>query len=915
MASTWQKTSSDFGSGLPPRPSTAGPGGRTATTDSTGKSVEPELSPWVANAQPEKVHRFLAYFQEPVSQGGGNDTTTGFRIRKVVVTFFPKDGGIGIDEPKTKNSGLPQGRIMKRLVLKNPDTGKVFALPDFSIGESLTINGRPYTIVDADEATRLHFRTELKRPMPPGCVIPDDGYATLRASRSIPKKSGVHAAPARKGEFFNKDLIVLCFKAAYQDDKLYGERRDYKLHYYVLNDTVEITEVAAQGRHNFPNLLRRQKLPKDSFYVPNGIGGAMDKGDDNGQRDNTIQYVTWRDLACGKTLNIYGRKVLLVSCDSTTVNWYAKQGINQKPLKLSVDDFEEPAGPKVPPYNGYGSEDDLYAMGMSLEPAVIDRKLEDFARFMRAKGKVLRFIAKLVDAKGQDASREFVINYFLATDQVSVFEPPIRNSGIVGGLFLAKGRYKKYLQADGFDGEVQPIGGGRGGRGGALSRWLRPTDFYLNAEVQFEMPSTGSKLFALKVMGYDDYTKKIMQDDKSEFPQTPADLDVTRLSEKMVATKLPIRTIFQEVDRFGSGFVSPDVFKETVRSIEREASASGISKVYDIPDSELEYLCYEYGVETDEGLLVSYNDFVDMLVLSAPRTAREYERDRQGTFAFSVEERMLKVLRSAFEGAGLSRLRSSFREEDPAHVGAITAHAYKDVLRKHKFHVIMTERAADALRMQYDTNADGTLNYNAICVAIHPGDFDKYVEAYIGPTKEGEMPTVGGPKNPLATTVKGLGEGLTTEEYLKKMNDENFSYNGDLARQLTRAFNSFSSCFARHNRKKQIRKHMTAFDIFHCGMVTREQFLSAIDDVVAEFFIDFDERDKELIVHYMFPNEEVKVNYEKLLTVICTRDVKKAGQLREDSMSTHVDTDKQFLVVDEQRARDFGGTLNLFSGK
>ncbi len=56
---------------------------------------------------------------------------------------------------------------------------------------------------------------------------------------------------------------MLCFQCAYQDDKLYGERRDYLLYYYVLNDTVEIKEVAAQGRHNFPNLLRRQKLPRE----------------------------------------------------------------------------------------------------------------------------------------------------------------------------------------------------------------------------------------------------------------------------------------------------------------------------------------------------------------------------------------------------------------------------------------------------------------------------------------------------------------------------------------------------------------------------------------------------------------------------------------------------------------------------
>jgi len=227
----------------------------------------------------------------------------------------------------------------------------------------------------------------------------------------------------------------------------------------------------------------------------------------------------------------------------------------------------------------------------------------------------------------------------------------------------------------------------------------------------------------------------------------------------------------------------------------------------------------------------------------------------------------------------------------------------------------MTERAADALRMQYDTNADGTLNYHAMCDAIHPGDFDKYVDAYIGPTSYGEVVPVGGPKNPLASTIKSAGEGLTTDEYLKNMNVTNFTFSGDQTRQLVRSFNCFSSCFARPNRKKQLRKHMMAFDIYHRGTVTRMQFLSSVDEVTKEFFIDFDLRDREQIVDFFFVNEEIKISYDDLLSTICSRDPKKAIALKEASMKLHVDVDKQFMIVDEQRARDFGGTLNLFDTK
>lgn len=39
-----------------------------------------------------------------------------------------------------------------------------------------------------------------------------------------------------------------------------------------------------------------------------------------------------------------------------------------------------------------------------------------------------------------DAERRFVLSYFLADDTLSVFEPPVRNSGIVGGRFLERTR-------------------------------------------------------------------------------------------------------------------------------------------------------------------------------------------------------------------------------------------------------------------------------------------------------------------------------------------------------------------------------------------------------------------------------------------------------------------------------------------
>lgn len=85
--------------------------------------------------------------------------------------------------------------------------------------------------------------------------------------------------------------------------------------------------------------------------------------------------------------------------------------------------------------------------------------------------------------------RELILNFFLFDDTLSIYEPPVRNSGVMGGLFLARGKYKKYINkkrpnntnnGPATDSEPSSLGG-------SLSRFLRPADFLLSAPpVTFE---------------------------------------------------------------------------------------------------------------------------------------------------------------------------------------------------------------------------------------------------------------------------------------------------------------------------------------------------------------------------------------------------------------------------------------------
>ena len=98
-----------------------------------------------------------------------------------------------------------------------------------------------------------------------------------------------------------------------------------------------------------------------------------------------------------------------------------------------------------------------------------------------------------------------------------------------------------------------------------------------------------------------------------------------RVSEKLTATKLPVRMIFNEADKFGSGLLPADEFKGVVRAIEKEAKEAAAIKIFDLPEDELDLIVRDFGEQSEEDGTVSvhYNDFFDVMVLGAPRTARE----------------------------------------------------------------------------------------------------------------------------------------------------------------------------------------------------------------------------------------------------------------------------------------------------
>lgn len=97
-----------------------------------------------------KVLKFTAFFKEAVH----SSPLENFRIRTVSIRYFLADGSISVTEPKVDNSGIPQGVIVKRHKVTKAD-GSYMTMDDLQVGTNVSLYGKVYRIVDANQFTRV----------------------------------------------------------------------------------------------------------------------------------------------------------------------------------------------------------------------------------------------------------------------------------------------------------------------------------------------------------------------------------------------------------------------------------------------------------------------------------------------------------------------------------------------------------------------------------------------------------------------------------------------------------------------------------------------------------------------------------------------------------------------------------------
>lgn len=120
----------------------------------------------------KKVLTFDAYYQEPIPESKMEN----YRIHQCKVYFYLEDDTTQVIEPKTLNSGIPQGQIIRRHRIPLPSPcgpSQYYTLEHFNVGCEVNLYGKFFYICGCDGWTRK-FLNRLGIAVPHNMELPLD---------------------------------------------------------------------------------------------------------------------------------------------------------------------------------------------------------------------------------------------------------------------------------------------------------------------------------------------------------------------------------------------------------------------------------------------------------------------------------------------------------------------------------------------------------------------------------------------------------------------------------------------------------------------------------------------------------------------------------------------------------------------
>lgn len=460
------------------------------------------------------VLRFYAYFRETVPES--NDET--FRVRYVRIHVYLEDDTIMIEENHERNSGISQGVLLRRMRVINPNApaDTFYQISDFNVGQSMDMFGTVYRIYACDKFTEEYFQS-IGKQLNPFEDPPDDLYTVKRRITERPiRVSYINTDKTNLRRFLDFDGKVLRFYATWDDrESLFGEKRKFIVHFFLVDDTIEIVQVLPvnSGRDPVSRFLMKTKLKKP----------------------NSNEYYTDQDLDIGKVIDVFNRKFILYDADEFTKEFLDNKFGPHNWTPLTIEEAQNrfnttTAQEELPPYNGWGDEEDSRGYCYSLHPKA-PRK--DIVKFITKDGMLLRFAAKLKNPQPQDANRKFVIVYYLSDDTVAVFELPERNSGFRGGKFIQRAKIKNTR---------------------AGGRYFTASDFQVGQDILINA-------FEFTTYDADEYAMNYMESMPEDFPQSDL-FDITTQMRKTRSKVDQMRQSMEAYDKDLVGYIQPAVARK-----------------------------------------------------------------------------------------------------------------------------------------------------------------------------------------------------------------------------------------------------------------------------------------------------------------------------------------------------------------
>jgi len=371
----------------------------------------------------KKVLQFNAYFVEQVIQ----DPQETERIRNFKIYFHLEDESVEIIEVKQENCGYhfyvetnqktengiqhtQNHQHYQNVFLKrnrgDPTNSTKIDINNFKSGSIVEFSGRKFHVLSCNESTAKFVKetlgwedSDINAVPPPKNDFVD--RMSLKMTREIGKPGvnrnrqrndlkdimesmlGKPCAMADRGKFLECGTEALRFTLVWDNRKsLYGNTEKYSLCYFLADDTIEICPFEKKAGHfGFSKFLKRGRIPKHSSEPCKEI----DEG-----------FFTWKDILIGEVLRIYAREFLVVKCDTFTRNFYKANGRDMPPDLAEKENVQIIKFVRqVPPYNGFGSEEDsLRTCTFKLNPPPLKK---DFSNMQNKQG-VLRFKAMLANS-------------------------------------------------------------------------------------------------------------------------------------------------------------------------------------------------------------------------------------------------------------------------------------------------------------------------------------------------------------------------------------------------------------------------------------------------------------------------------------------------------------------------------------